>query len=89
MQVKQDKGKVTPRMGHEGKNSPTLSLTSALDPGGVPCPGRFISGKETRCVHCDRNRTYERLKHATLLLCVFFCRCYQSEETAVMKESRT
>ena len=50
---KEIKGKVHPRTDHEGlemavKYSPTLSLTSALDAGGLstPRPGRFTSGKD-------------------------------------------
>ena len=49
------KGTVHPRTGHEGpegelRYSPILSLTSALDGGGLskPRPGRFTPGKETR-----------------------------------------
>ena len=47
-------GKGHPRTGHEGPEgeqmySSTLSLTSALDGGGLstPRPGRFTPGKET------------------------------------------
>jgi len=46
-------GKVHPTTGHEGpdgayKYSSILSLTSALDKGGLstPCPGRFTPGKD-------------------------------------------
>jgi hypothetical protein len=49
------KGKGHPRTGQEGpegeqRYSSTLSLTLALDEGGLstPRPGRFIPGKETR-----------------------------------------
>jgi len=47
------KGNVHPRTGHEGpegeqRNSPTLSLTMALDGGGwsTPCTGRFRPRKD-------------------------------------------
>jgi hypothetical protein len=53
--VKGEKRKIHPRTGHEGpmgeyRYSSLLSLTSALNGGGLlmPRPGRFTPGKETR-----------------------------------------
>jgi len=53
MAVFEGKGKFHPRRGHKGaegeyRYSSTLSLTSALDGGGwsMPCPSRFIPGKD-------------------------------------------